>query len=126
MENNNLIMESNILLPEDNEYISIIKYFPFYKKLYIIFGKDNFEEFTLTIKLPCYYYKEPLRTYFPEKTHDPKLSYRVVGGMMRDSIIRLGNHYISTNTILSKSDIHEFLGDSIINVLRTWKSLNEK
>lgn len=126
MENNNLIMESNILLPEDNEYISIIKYFQFYKKLYIIFGKDNFEEFTLTIKLPCYYYKELLRTYFPEKTHDTKLSYRIVVGMMSDSIIKMGHYYISTNTILSKQEIHEFLGDSIINVLREWKSLNEK
>lgn len=126
MENNDLIMESNILLPEDNEYVSVIRYFPFYKKLYVIFGKDNFEEFVLTIKLPCYYYQELLRTYFPEKTHDPKLSYRIVVCMMSDSIIKMGHHYISTNTILSKQEIHEFLGDSIINVLREWKSLNEK
>lgn len=126
MENNYLMMESNILLPEDNGYIAMIRYFPFYKKLYIIFGKDNLEEFTLTIKLPCHYYQELLRTYFPEKNRDPKLSYNIVRGIMRDSIIKMGHHYISTNTILSKSDIHEFLVDSIINVLRTWKSLNEK
>lgn len=126
MENNYLIMESNILLPEDNEYVSVIRYFPFYKKLYVIFGKDNFEEFVLTIKLPCYYYQELLRTYFPGKTHNPKLSYDIVKNIISDSIIKMGHHYISTNTILSKNDIHEFLGDSIINVLRTWKSLNEK